>query len=155
MTQQTLQERIERAQSQTMDVTLVEEDPVIVQSSREGSDQVHTQVLDAVHCSCQDATYRNVICRHLLGILMDDGHLGDVAREAVLDKRDELVSEYGTISERMERLERRKDSVQEERKMLSSVIEELDTMQHYREETFEEVVEALSEASSGNGGGGE
>jgi hypothetical protein len=113
MTNETIESRVERAQSQEMDVTLVDTEPVIVQVYNEESDRIHTVIPDAVHCSCEDHTYRDIICKHLIVLLQDDGNIGEQTREAVRLERNEIDREITEMQNQITDRKAQRDAINE------------------------------------------
>jgi len=104
MTDETIQDRVERAQSQSMEMTLVDTDPVVVQVYNEDSDRIHTVVPQSVHCSCEDHTYRGAICKHIIALLDAQGHVGDLMRGYLKEHRADLESEANETKDRLDDL---------------------------------------------------
>lgn len=113
MTDETIQDRAERAQSQEMEITLIDTEPVVVQVYNEDSDRIHTVVPDSIHCSCEDHTYRGIICKHLLVLLQEDGHIGDQTREALKQKRNDLGESITEAQERLDELRSQRNTITE------------------------------------------
>lgn len=119
MTGETVSERIERARSQNMDASLVDTDPVVVQVYNDDSDRIHTVIPESVHCSCEDHTYRSTICKHIIRLLLDDSHLGEVMREALTEYRNDVENRLVDLQAEVEEL-------QYEREAVTEVLNELD-----------------------------
>lgn len=92
MEDNTVEARINRARSEEMDVTVESTDPHIVQVHNQESGTVHTVVPKALHCSCEDHTYRGVICKHMISLMDDDGPAASAMQEAVKEHRADLRS---------------------------------------------------------------
>lgn len=104
MTDQNIQDRVNRAQSQTMELTLVDTEPFVVQVANEESDRVHTVVPESVHCSCEDHTYRGYICKHIISVLQTEDQFGELMEEELKEHRAELESEANEAKERLDDL---------------------------------------------------
>lgn len=156
MTEETIQERVERAQSQEMNATIVRNDPVIVQVHNEASDRIHTVVPDAVHCSCEDHTYRGEVCKHIIELLQDEGHVGDIMREAIKQDRNDIQELQAEVKEQIRSLKERMNELQEQREKISATLNALD-LDHVSNATIEESLEAVSETEvrSASGAGGD
>jgi len=119
MTDETIQDRVERAQSQSMEMTLVDTDPVVVQVYNEDSDRIHTVVPQSVHCSCEDHTYRGAICKHIIALLGTEGHVGDLMRGHLKEHRASIESEANEVKDRL-------DDLLFQQKQITEVLNELD-----------------------------
>lgn len=119
MTDETIQDRVARAQSQTMEMTLVDTNPLVVQVYNEDSDRIHTVIPQSVHCSCEDHTYRGYICKHIIAVLQTEGHsedatssdrqlktaeVGELMREKLKARRAEMECEANETKERLDDL---------------------------------------------------
>lgn len=145
MTDETIEQRIERAQSQHMEVSLVDTDPVIVQVYNEESDRIHTVVPDSIHCSCEDHTYRDSICKHMIELLQQEGHIGEITREALKDRREEIQVKQADMQSEM-------DALQEEREQISDALTALD-LSHMREETVGDIIDGIQAEAEARAGG--
>jgi len=119
MTDETIQDRVERAQSQNMEMTLVDTDPVVVQVFNEDSDRIHTVVPQSVHCSCEDHTYRGAICKHIIALLGVEGHVGELMREELKEHRASIESEANEVKDRL-------DDLLFQQQQITEVLSELD-----------------------------
>lgn len=111
MTDETIQDRVERAESENMEVSLVDMDPLVVQVYNEASDRIHTVIPASVHCSCEDSTYRDTICKHLITLLQSEGHVGDTARESLKQRRNSLGGEITEKTEQLNELRSERDAI--------------------------------------------
>lgn len=102
MTDQTIEDRVERAQSQDMELTLVDTDPVVVQVYNGTSDRIHTVIPESVHCSCEDHTYRGMLCKHLIAVLDSDGHIGEIMREEIKQEKNQCYGEAEALRDELE-----------------------------------------------------
>lgn len=144
----TVEERARRAEEQDMTVTLVDNDPIVVQVYNDDSDRIHTVIPESMHCSCEDHTYRNTVCKHILRLMQDDGHIGGATREA-------LKAERGEIQEQMADLQAQMDTLQSERTQISAALNAVDAS-HVADETVQDVIEGMqaeAEARSASGEG--
>lgn len=139
MTDETIQDRVERAQSQSMEMTLVDTDPVVVQVFNEDSDRIHTVIPQSVHCSCEDHTYRGAICKHIIALLDTEGHsgnpkgdpqavsqsstdVGELMREELKEHRASIESEANEVKDRL-------DDLLFQQKQITGVLSELNVDQ--------------------------
>lgn len=127
---------MERAQSQNMTVETVDTDPFVLSVTNETSDRVHTVIPKSLHCSCEDHTYRDMMCKHLIAVL-DDEELGEKARGLMADRRNEIDRQLDDLYVEVNELESTRKSVQ-------AVFNELD-LDHDAPETNEAVTELVHE----------
>lgn len=135
MTDQTVQERVARAQSQEMELTLVDTDPIVVQVYNETSDRIHTVVPESMHCSCEDHTYRGYICKHIIALLDAGGHVGEIMREEIKQEKNECYVEAEALRDEIEDVMFRADQI-------TAVLNALDVDQQMQS-TDEAAVEML------------
>jgi hypothetical protein len=111
-----VQDRIERARTRDLEVTIESAQPLVASVYSAHSDSMHTVVPQALHCSCEDNTYRGPLCYHLIAILLQevDGESDAIdavhahARDALSDRMTEIQDEYvDLISEVSELLQER------------------------------------------------
>lgn len=93
-------DRLERAKAESMQTQLVSDDPCVLQVTNEDSDRVHTVVPESAHCSCEDHTYRGLVCKHMLVILLGE-HSGPMAEglDQVADTKSQRLSDLYDESE--------------------------------------------------------
>ena len=104
--------RVSRARSEPIDLTVVDTDPTVVQAHNTSSDRIHTVVPRAIHCSCEDHTYRGYICKHIIALLDDDSNASNGMYDALVDRKyglqddiDELRSEIDEYSSKVSEIE--------------------------------------------------
>ena len=104
--------RVSRARSESIDLTVVDTDPTIVQAHNTSSDRIHTVVPRAIHCSCEDHTYRGYICKHIIALLDDDSDASDSMYDSLVDRKsglqddiDELRSEIDEYASEVSEIE--------------------------------------------------
>jgi hypothetical protein len=71
-TQTQITDRIQRARDRAdqLKYTAVNDEGSVVVCDSAHSDSVHTIVTSELHCSCEDATYRDGPCYHLIGLAL-------------------------------------------------------------------------------------
>lgn len=138
MTTETVADRVERARSEDMEATLIDNDPVVVQVHNTASDRIHTVIPESIHCSCEDHTYRSELCKHLIFLLMQDGHIGAITAKHIKDYRADLESEANDARERL-------DDLLFKCRQITDLLSELDVDQDMGQ-TDREGIEMLQEA---------
>lgn len=119
-----IHDRIERAQERAdeLDVAIVSEDPLVVHVDSDHSDRVHTVVPESLHCSCEDHTYRDTVCYHLIHLMIGDD-IPDVAQEAA---RLALTDELTSMQAREMELRAEIEAIYEQREDFQAVRDEMD-----------------------------
>jgi hypothetical protein len=108
---------------------------MVVLVHNEESDRTHTVVPDAGHCSCEDHTYRDTVCKHLLFLLQQAGHIGHTTRESIKEQRH-------TLEQRSVELRAAIDTIENKIEQITTALDAVDADQDM-ERTGEEVVEAI------------
>lgn len=135
MVNETIDDRLERAQAEEMTLSVSETDPVIVLIHNKDSDRVHTVVPSATHCSCEDQTYRSRVCKHMLTCLLDDGEVGSLMAESLRTEREDM-------QERMADLNDELSSLKAQRKQISSALDAAD-VRHIADDTIEQMADGI------------
>jgi hypothetical protein len=119
-----IRDRIERAQNRAddLDVTVVDTDPVVAQIDSDHSGSIHTVVPGSLHCSCEDNTYRDGPCYHLIHLMIGDDVPTAVAEEARLALTDRLVD----MQDREMELRAEIREIETEREAISNIREEME-----------------------------
>lgn len=143
-----VQTRVERAQSEPMEITIVSNEPLVVEVYNEESDRVHTVVPSAVHCSCEDSTYRNVVlCKHQIAVLTEgeepgDGVLSATMAEDVRQYRATMHNAVLELHDQIEEIQSEIERLDDRKHQIDAVLNELD-ISHAKESTGRELLETL------------
>lgn len=92
-TETPVQERIDRARSQPMSVSVAQDEPQLVLEIDNEEGSVHTVIPDILHCSCPDHHYRGYVCKHIAFAAMQDDEYGQAVRDALQGSADERLED--------------------------------------------------------------
>jgi tRNA U55 pseudouridine synthase TruB len=137
-----IEDRIERQQSQEMNITVVDTDPVIVQVHNTYSDRIHTVVPSSAHCSCEDHTYRGAICKHMLELLQHEGHIGEITRESIKQEREAIQTECAE-------LQRKLDTLRSQRTQISAALDAVGAS-HAQKQTEADILAVANDEQIGD-----
>lgn len=130
-----IESRLERARSESMDIVTIAEsdDLTVLNVINETKETQHTVVPEALHCSCEDHTYRDAICKHLLFVADNDPTADSTrrVRQAITDELTSLTDEHTEIKAKERELRSQIDQ-------LKSVRSQFDTDDYGVEESEEE-----------------
>lgn len=98
-------DRLQRAQTESMEHWIEHEDPAIIMVENKDSGSVHSIVPGAMKCSCPDNTYRNLIDKHILYVLQQDDKAGDLIRDGLRSHADDLKDEYEQLQDELRSVE--------------------------------------------------
>lgn len=136
ISEQEIRERVQRARERNVEFTVANNMPLVVEADSENSGRIHTLVPNAMHCSCEDSTYRSPICYHMLALAMTDSLPGEVMLEELESNRDEFESREAELREQA-------DQYGASARVLRVALEEIEDVQI--EEELEELEEDVSE----------
>lgn len=134
--------RIDRARREQMDVSQVTEDSLLVlQVYNSQSDRFHTVIPGSGHCSCEDHTYRHVVCKHLAAVLLHDEY-GERAADELQAFHSDLESRANRIRDDLDELERELNRVLGTYDQITSALAEV-SADMVRDETELDAIEML------------
>lgn len=85
-----LRDRLREARPRSWNVTITDQEPVVVEVADETNDRTHTVWPWKRQCSCTDQGDTDVFCDHLLVLLGHDGYAGALTREYFKEHRNTL-----------------------------------------------------------------
>jgi hypothetical protein len=122
-TQIDVESRIARAQSQEMAIEVVSDSPLVVEVSNETSGRIHTVLPETVHCSCEDHTYRESLCKHLIFVADGTDYIAEELRQSMTDDLMAMQSEAQELRSRLREIESKQAQYNTVRESLDTVLQ--------------------------------
>jgi hypothetical protein len=142
-TQVDIESRIARAQSQEMEIEEVSSSPLVVEVANRSSGRIHTVLPETVYCSCEDHTYRDSLCKHLIFVADGSDYIAEELRQSMTDDLLAMQSEAQELRSRLREIESKQAQYTAVRESLDTVLQYTDSPDDRTEDESEATDTAL------------
>lgn len=139
-----VQERLRRARSESMDSEVTSLDPLVVDVTNDDSGNSYMVVPDAGKCSCPDHQHRDVVCKHMLFLAVQDADTvsAEAVRGHITDRMLELQDEKEGLEAELEQVESELQAYQSVHESVDGVGDDQDDVE---DDPFRSMVDDLQE----------